>query len=116
MAHTKTWPASQAYNINQYKYIKRRIHNCNVKSLCAHYIKKNELSEASFHFKRKTKLKRKPQDIYNYLSLKSFSLGNCDKSHINTKTGEQLSCIIPEKQESGNKFEGFIFSDTLAFL
>jgi hypothetical protein len=41
---------------------------------------------------------------------------NSDKSHINTITGEQLPCIIPEKQESGNKFEGFIFSGTLAFL
>jgi hypothetical protein len=42
-------------------------------------------------------------------------MGYSDKSHTNT-TGEQLSCIIPEKQESGNKFEGFIFSGMLAFL
>jgi hypothetical protein len=53
--------------------------------------------------------------MYNYLSHKSFSLRNSDKSHTNT-TGEQLSCTITEKQGSGNKFEGFIFSGKLAFL
>ena len=40
MAYTKTWPVGQAYNINQNKNIKRRIYNCNPKSLSAHYIKK----------------------------------------------------------------------------
>ena len=53
MAHTKTWPASQAYNINQYKIIKRRIHNCNAKSLCAHYIKKMSWEKHSFTSKEK---------------------------------------------------------------
>jgi hypothetical protein len=43
-------------------------------------------------------------------------MGTVTKSYTNTITGEHLFCIIPGKQESHNKFEGFIFLGMFAFL
>jgi hypothetical protein len=77
------------------------------------------LKEASFHLRGEggKRAEKKAPAYLHIFTTEVFQLwGTVTKSHTNKITGEHLFCIIPAKQESHNRFEGFILLGMFAFL
>ena len=82
-------------------------------SLCVFTILKKWVKRSILALQKKNRAKKKSTAVY-HRSLSA--MGNSDKSHTNTITGEHLSCILSAKEESDNKFEHFVFSGMFALL